>query len=75
MAAIFPGGGRTRRPVWTRMNALTYLGQVSLRGSRDNALASLADIHRTRQPMTPLSTALMSPRPERSQREHAPVGR
>jgi len=38
------------RPPWTRVNALTYLGQASLRGSRDNALASLAEIHRARQP-------------------------
>jgi len=54
------------RPPWTRVNALTYLGQASLRGSRDNALASLAEIHRARQPDPMLTTALLPAPPPRS---------
>lgn len=59
------------RPAWTRLNALVYLGQASLRGSRDNALATLAEIHAARRPVPPLTTALLATQPTR-RREDAP---
>lgn len=56
------------RPPWTRLNGLLYLSQASLRGSRDNALATLAEIHAARAPIAPLTTALLATPPAQPSR-------
>ena len=59
------------RPPWTRLNGLLYLSQASLRGSRENALERLAEIHAARQPVPPLSTALLATPPRQPTRAKA----
>lgn len=59
------------RPPWTRLNGLLYLSQASLRGSRENALETLAEIHAARQPIPLLTTALLATPPRQPSRAKA----